>query len=190
MTEPRIGVVYNMAPQPPSDADTRWFPAGVLTLGIEYRDVNPDDLVELYQDDPAQLAELLAKSPEGGFSDNGVSIHVRDSADGHEYLRFDVFDDEPHYHYIHKTAPGEEIVNNVVTFDTFAFGDMLPVAIGWLRDRLPEMLARAGGDHLVDALDPEVLRPVIDQVDQIAREARDDLRRSHELTDQRDRTTD
>ncbi len=52
-------------------------------------------------------------------------------------------------------APGEEIVNNVVTFDTFAFGDMLPVAVGWLRDRLPAMLGRAGGGHLVDALDPE-----------------------------------
>ena len=189
MSEPRIGVVYNMAPQPPSETDTQWFPAGVLTLGIEYRDVNPDDLLELYEDDPAQLAELLEKSPEGGFSDNGVSIHVRGADDGHEYLRFDVFDDEPHYHYIHNTAPGEEILNNVVTFDTFAFGDMLPVAIGWLRERLPEMLPRAGGGHLVDELDPDALGPVIDQVEQIARAARDDLRRSQELTDQPDRTT-
>ena len=178
MSEPRIGVVYNMAPQPPSEPDTRWFPAGALVIGVEYRDVNPDDLVELYRDDPAQLAELLEKSPEGGFSDNGVSIHVRGTDDGHEYLRFDVFDDEPHYHYIHNTAPGEDIVNNVVTFDTFAFGDMLPVALGWLRQRLPAMLARAGGGHLVDGLDPAVLGPVIDQVAEVARSAQDDLRRA------------
>ena len=189
MSEPRIGVVYNMAPQPPSESDTRWFPAGVLTLGVEYRDVNPDDLLELYKDDPAQLAELFEKSPDGGFSDNGVSIHVRGADDGHEYLRFDVFDDEPHYHYIHNTAPGEEILNNVVTFDTFAFGDMLPVAIGWLRERLPEMLRRAGGGHLVAGLDAAVLEPVIDRVEQIARSARSDLRRALELTEQPDPTS-
>jgi hypothetical protein len=181
VTEPRIGVVYNMAPQPPSAADTRWFPAGVLTIGVEYRDVEPEDLLALYGDDPAQLAELLEKSPEGGFSDNGVSIHVRGTDDGHEYLRFDVFDDEPHYHYLPVTAPGEEIVNNVVTFDTFAFGEMLPVAIGWLRGRLPEMLPRAGGSHLVPALDPLLLEPVIDEVEAIARTAQDDLRRTEQL---------
>lgn len=178
MNEPRIGVVYNMAPQPPSEADTRWFPAGALTLGIEYRDVSPDDLVELYKDDPAQLAELLEKSPEGGFSDNGVSIHVRATDGGHEYLRFDVFDDEPHYHYIHDTAPGEEIVNNVVTFDTFAFGDMLPVAIGWLRHRLPEMLGRAGAEDLAAQVDPVVLSATIDQIEVIARAAQAEVRRS------------
>ena len=178
MSEPRIGVVYNLAPQPPSEPDTRWFPAGALVIGVEYRDVNPDDLVELYRDDPAQLAELLEKSPEGGFSDNGVSIHVRGADDGHEYLRFDVFDDEPHYHYIHNTAPGEEIVNNVVTFDSFAFGDMLPVAIGWLRTRLPEMLRRAGAGHLVEQIDPAVLEPVIDRVETLAAAAQAEVRRS------------
>jgi hypothetical protein len=177
MSEPRIGVVYNMAPQPPSETDTRWVPAGVLTIGVEYRDVNPDELMELYEDDPAQLAELLEKSPEGGFSDNGVSIHVRGTDDGHEYLRFDVFDDEPHYHYIHNTGPEEEIVNNVVTFDTFAFGEMLPIAIGWLRERLPEMLPRAGGGHLVAGLDPALLELAIDEVADVARTAQEDLRR-------------
>ena len=178
MSEPRIGVVYNMAPQPPSGADTRWFAAGALTLGVEYRDVNPEDLVELYRDDPAQLAELLEKSPEGGFSDNGVSIHVSATDDGHEYLRFDVFDDEPHYHYIHKTGPGEDIVNNVVTFDTCAFGEMLPVAVGWLRDRLPEMLTRAGAAELAGQIDPALLAPTIDKVAAIAEAAQAEVRRS------------
>jgi len=181
VSEPRIGVVYNMVPQPPSEDDTRWLRAGVLSIGVEYRDVRPDDLLELYKDDPAQLAELLEKSPEGGFSDNGVSIHVRGTDDGHEYLRFDVFEDEPHYHYIHRTEPGEEIVNNVVTFDTFAFGEMLPVALGWLRERLPVMLARAGGSHLVDGVDPVVLGPVIDEVEAVASAAQQDLRRVAEI---------
>jgi hypothetical protein len=177
MTEPRIGVVYNMAPQPPSEKDTAWFDAGALTIGVEYRDVNPDDLLELYKDDPKQLAELLEKSPDGGFSDNGVSLHVCGTDDGHEYLRFDVFDAEPHYHYIHHTAPHDEIVNNVVTFDTFAFGEMLPFALRCLRERLPDMLPRAQGEHLVSQLDPALLGPVIDQVEQVARVAQDNLRR-------------
>jgi len=106
---------------------------------------------------------------------------VSGTEDGHEYLRFDVFEDEPHYHYIHNTAPEEEIVNNVVTFDRFAFGDMLPVAIGWLRDRLPEMLPRAGGGHLVEGLDPAALGIVIDQLEEVARTAQDDLRRAHRI---------
>ena len=30
-----------------------------------------------------------------------LAIHVLGTDDGHEYLRFDVFDREPHYHYLH-----------------------------------------------------------------------------------------
>ena len=47
MHEARIGVIYNMAPQPPSDKDTTWFSAGALSIGVEFRDVNPDDLLAL-----------------------------------------------------------------------------------------------------------------------------------------------
>ena len=59
---------------------------------------------------------MLEQSPEGGFADEGVSLHVIDASDAHEYLRFDMFDDEPHYHYIHKPDDGS-IVNNVIDFD-------------------------------------------------------------------------
>ena len=172
MSEPRIGVVYNMAPQPPSEADTRWFAAGALTIGIEYRDVNPDDLVELYKDDPAQLAELLEKSPEGGFADEGVSIHVCGTDDGHEYLRFDLLDDEPHYHYISRGAAPGDVVNNVVDFDADAMGDMLPWAIERLRSRLPAMLRAAGGNDLVEQLDAELVDRVVDEVQAMAEQAR------------------
>lgn len=174
MTEPRIGVVYNIPPEPPSEADTEWLAAGALTIGVEYRNVDPDALIELYRDDPDQLREMLEKSPQGGFQDEGVSIHVRGAEDGHEYLRFDVFDTEPHYHYIHG---GPEVVNNVVVFDTFAHGEMLPFALRCLRERLPQMLERAGGGHLVGALDPEVLRPVVDEVESRAERALADVRK-------------
>ena len=166
-----IGKVYNIPPQPPAPENTRYLPAGAITFGIEYRDVDPESLAATYADDAAHLAELEEKSPEGGFSDEGVSIHVCGTDDGHEYIRFDVFDDEPHYHYIHRTRDGAEVVNNVIDFDTTAHGEMLPWAIERLRTRLPAMLTEAEGAHLVSDLDPELVGRVIDEVQGIAEQA-------------------
>ena len=163
-----IGKVYAMAPQPPVEEDTTYFPAGNITLGIEYRSLDPESLVETYKNDPAQLAELLDKSPEGGFSDEGLSLHVYGTEDQHLYVRFDVFAGEPHYHYNH---PGPEIVNNVIDFDVVAHGDMLPWAFGCLRNRLPEMLAEAGGSALVDGLDHDAVSRVVDELEGIAASA-------------------
>lgn len=169
MAEPRpIGKVYNIAPQPPDEAHTRWFPAGVVRVGVEYRNVTPAALLELYGDDPDQLAELLEKSPEGGFADEGVSLHVNGADDGHEYLRFDVFDGEPHYHYVHRVAPGAEVVNQVVDYDVAANGDMLPWALECIRTRLAEMLPRAGGSSLVPRLDQSSLDAMLAEVTPIA----------------------
>lgn len=169
MAEPRpVGNVYNIAPQPPDEASTRWIPAGVVTIGVEYRDVDPADLEALYGHDPVQLAELRAKSPDGGFADEGVSLHLRGTADGHEYLRFDVFDGEPHYHYWHRTGPGEPVVNQVVDFDVAAHGEMLPWVLRCLGERLAEMLPVAGGSHLVPDLDPEALGAAVTEAGTLA----------------------
>jgi len=166
-----IGKVYNIPPQPPAPGNTRYLPAGAITFGIEYRDVDPESLAATYAHEPEQLAELEEKSPEGGFSDEGVSIHVCGTDDGHEYVRFDVFDDEPHYHYIHRTPNGAEIVNNVIDFDAVAHGEMLPWAVECLRTRLPAMLTEAEGGHLVARLDADVIGPVVDEVQRIAEQA-------------------
>jgi hypothetical protein len=168
-----IGKVYGIPPQPPVAENTTYLQAGAVTIGVEYRDVNPDNLVETYKDNPAYLEELLEKSPAGGFADEGVSIHVCATDGGHEYLRFDVFDDDPHYHYIHA---GDEVVNNVVEFDVLAHGEMLPWVIERLRTRLPEMLPHAQGDHLVPLLDHALLDPVIAQVEAIATKAQAEVR--------------
>ena len=161
------GVVYNMQPQPPVEENTRWFPAGVVTIGVEYREVDPENLVATYQDSPEDMAELRERSPEGGFTDEGVSLHVRGTADGHEYVRFDVFDAEPHYHYVRPTGGH----NNVVPFDPVADGDMLSWAVDRLRSRLGDMLAEAGGAELVPQLDPGLVDPVVDVVAAIAEQA-------------------
>jgi hypothetical protein len=166
-----IGKVYNIPPQPPVAAHTRELPAGPLTFGVEYRDVDPDALRATYADNAAHLAELEARSPEGGFADEGVSIHVCGTDDGHEYVRFDVFDDEPHYHYVHRVADGT-VVNQVIDFDSTAQGDMLPWVIERLRTRLAEMLTAAGGGHIAERLDMSVIAPVIDEVAAMAAQAR------------------
>jgi hypothetical protein len=157
------GTTYSIPPQPPVAANNHLFPAGALTFGVEYRDVDPESLRETYAGNAEQLAELEARSPEGGFSDNGVSIHVCGTDDGYEYLRFDVFDDEPHYHYIHRHDDGT-IENQVVDFDPIVGGDMLPWAIRCLRYRLIEMLEAAGAGRLVDRLDSSTIGDVLGQV--------------------------
>ena len=172
MADPRpIGKVYSIPPQPPDDAHTRWIVAGVVTIGVEYRDVTPQALEELYGSDPDQLAELRARSPEGGFADEGVSLHVRGTEDGHEYLRFDVFDGEPHYHYVHKPGSDGATVNQVVDFDVAANGEMLPWALECIRARLGQMLPHAGGGDLVAGLDDAALDAALAEVAPLARAA-------------------
>ena len=76
--------------------------------------------------------------------DNGASIHVLGREDGHEYLRFDLFEQGPHYHYI--DLGGKE--QTIIDFDRVALGEMLPWALAQLRDRIIPMLERAGGEKL------------------------------------------
>ena len=160
-----LGVVYQVQPQPPEPEHTRWFPAGAVTFGVEHRDVDPAGLAATYADDPAAMAEIEEKSPEGGFYDSGVSLHVNGTDDGHEYLRFDLFEGEPHYHYVRPSGDH----NHVVPIDPVAHGDLLTFAVGCLRERLEPMLRHAGGDAVADALDPGVQGPVIDEVEALAR---------------------
>ena len=169
MAEPRpIGKVYNIPPQPPDAAHTRWIPAGVITIGVEYRDVTPEALEATYADNAEQLAEMLAKSPDGGFADEGVSLHVNGTADGHEYLRFDVFDGEPHYHYVHRVPEGAEPVNQVCDYDVNAHGDMLTWALECIRTRLPQMLPHAGGGELVPQIGAAELEAALAEVGGLA----------------------
>jgi hypothetical protein len=123
------------------------------------------------------LAELEERAPVGGFTDEGVSIHVCATDGGHEYLRFDVFDDDPHYHYVDTSGQS----NRVVAFDDVAHGDMLPWALDRLRTKLPSMLRAAGGQDVaadVEALPPAELESAVDAVAALAAEARRSQRAS------------
>ena len=171
MTGSNVGVVYGIPPQPPVEAHTQRFDAGAVSFGVEYRDLDPEALEATYRDRPEYLEELRARSPEGGFFDEGVTIHVFDASDGHEYLRFDVFEDEPHYHYIHRTVD-DTVVNNVIDFDTVAGGDMFAWVFERLHGRLRDMLVQAGGDDLGDKIDDEVVAQVLSEVETVAASAR------------------
>jgi hypothetical protein len=157
-----IGKVYGIPPQPPDDNSTTYLEGGPISIGIEYRVVDQAALRETYKDDPAHLAELERESPEGGFSAEGLSLHV--VLEGHEYLRFDLFDDPPHYHYVHPVNSEGEHRNHVVEYDTVANGPMLDWALERLRTRLPEMLAAAGAPAAVTSIDSAQLTDLLDRV--------------------------
>ena len=54
-----IGKVYAIPPQPPVEENMRYFDAGALRFGVEYRALDPESLVETYKDRPDELAEML-----------------------------------------------------------------------------------------------------------------------------------
>jgi hypothetical protein len=162
-----IGKTYNMPPQPAEESATTYLDAGAISIGVEYRVVDPESLRETYKHDAAQLAELEERSPDGGFFAEGLSLHVVAKADGHEYLRFDLFDDPPHYHYNHPVADGQ-YANHVVDYDTVSNGPMLDWTLDRLRTRLPEMLREAGGDAVAEQVDAAVVEPVLAEVERLA----------------------
>ncbi|MEM7142866.1 MAG: hypothetical protein AAF548_17715 [Actinomycetota bacterium] len=152
MSESRVGTVYNVQPVPPDPASTDYLDFGPLRIGVEYRKVDPASLEAAYGDNAADMAEIVDNSPDGGFTDEGVSIHVIDAADGHEYVRFDVFVDEPHYHYVDKAAG----TNTLVHYDDAAFGPMMPWTLGQLAGPVAAMVERAGGTSLAASITPEL----------------------------------
>jgi hypothetical protein len=154
-----VGTTYNIPPAPPDPESTDWFDVGPLRIGIEYRKVDPQALEENYAD-TEHLAELREASPEGGFTDEGVSIHVVSTADDHEFVRFDMFVDEPHYHYVDKAAG----TNTIVDFDTVAHGPVIPWTLGQLKQRLPEMLRHAGA-AVADEVTPDLGTAISDRVE-------------------------
>jgi hypothetical protein len=78
----------------------------------------------------------------------GASLHVYGTADGLEHLRFDCFDHEPHYHYLHHDTG----VNQACRIDEHAFDDLVVWTLDRVRTRLPEMLAFAGAPGLAAAV--------------------------------------
>jgi hypothetical protein len=156
---------YDKMPIPPVEGQTEYFDAGAVTFGVEYRLLT--DAIA------AASATLEARGSDGsqaGFDDRGVAIHVfgRDSEAGDgerfEYLRFDCFNEDPHYHYI----SWRERSNEMLHLDPVADGDPLQWALERIRTRLPQMLARAGAAELASRVDPRLVEAVLPRVSEAA----------------------
>jgi hypothetical protein len=162
-------VVYDTPPIAPDPEHTRYLEAGAVRLGLEYRILDDEEIDTQYADDPESKAKIDAARPEE-LDDRGVSIHVVGVDDGHEYVRFDVFDSGPHYHYIKKGVAE----NKVVDFDPVAMGDMLPWALMQIREKLAIMIAHAGGEAVAEKLDPGLLASKVAELGALAEQVRRD----------------
>jgi hypothetical protein len=150
----------------PSASHTKYFEAGPLQIGVEYRVLKSVEMLELFKDNPV-VTEIYQNAGDVDFG--GLSLHVIDRASGVERLRFDCFPDDPHYHYL---VP-EEGYELTVVYDPHANGDMLPWALGRLKDLriLKDMLTHAGASELAASIDEDKLVGVMSDVEEATRVA-------------------
>jgi hypothetical protein len=101
------------------------------------------------------------------MNDQGMCLQVYSEIDGHdtEILRFDCFDQDPHYHY------GPENHNIRLHLDKTTAGNPLGWTIGNLRNNLSDMVRRSGYEDLADALEANPIGS--DKLDDIESTARD-----------------
>ena len=85
-----------------------------------------------------------------------------------EYLRFDCFDEDPHYHYVSY----ERRTNEMVHLEPAAMGDPLEWALDRIRTRLPQMLRRAGGEGLAERVNLAEVEAILPKVTECAYRAR------------------
>ena len=99
-------------------------------------------------------------------ADQGVCIQVVADVGGTEteLLRFDCFDNEPHYHYF-----AEEKRERLMMDKTTA-GNPVGWAMKQLREKLPEMLTRTGHKDLVTKAKIKTIAPKLDELEAAARE--------------------
>lgn len=161
-----LGVTYEIDPLPLVDSDTTFFLAGAVTIGVEFRQVDVETL-------KAGFGEELVAEENPTIDDAGVSLHVLGTHDKKEYLRFDCFDKDAHYHYI-----DWGVSQRIVPFDRVASGDMLTWALDAIGKRLDAMLRFAGAEELGDAVDMDIVGGVLIDVAAVARKAQQSQRSS------------
>ncbi len=146
---------------PPIPENTRVVAAGPVELWVESRLFSE----EVRTAHLAHMAEHGVTPTTTLGDDEGPSVHVVGRDDQHEYLRFDLFQDQPHYHYL---VPGLDGVVTIL-FDREAHGEMIPWLSGALRNRLAPMLESAGGAPLAGELDAATIARAVDEVDALLR---------------------
>src|SRR5687768_14367297 len=127
----RRGNRYEQVPIPMVAGDCIAVDAGAVQLVVESRRLTNEIIERAYKD------TVDATIP---FDDFGATLHVCGTADGLEHLRFDCFENEPHYHYIEQAAGA----NTVVRIDEVAVGDPIEFSLSCVEHHLPEMLRYCG----------------------------------------------
>lgn len=117
-------------------------PAGPVCFVVEARSLTVGDII------CNEAAQGVSDGLTHDYSVDagGASLHVLGSSDQVEYLRFDAFDHEPHYHYIFNDTQR----NTVVRLDDIAEGDPLAWTIRVVGSRLSQMLTHAHAGALAD----------------------------------------
>ena len=109
------------------------------------------------------------------MNDQGLCLQVYSEIDGKdtEILRFDCFDQTPHYHY------GPENHNIRLNMDKTTAGNPLGWTLDNIRHRLPTMVLRAGYDDLAAKLEANpISKAKLDTVEATARELSSNERRT------------
>lgn len=159
-------LTYRTLPVPAFEERTTRFEAGAVTIGVEYRLLDERTILEFYGPDARAKFDNVAPAGMGDVvEEDGLCVHVFGTADGLEYLRFDCFDDAPHYHYLDPRGPR----NVVVEYDAVADGPMLDWAFQALRTRLAPMLVEAGAGDLAVRVDQRELTRVLPRAVECAR---------------------
>jgi len=136
--------------------DTRYIPAGAITIGVGHR-----ILTEKIADEYLEKVGYPRVKTTGykHNDDGGVSIYVLDN-ERREHFRLDVFDAQPHYHYVFQN----ENAQARVLLDPVTTGDPMQWAMWCLVNRLPEILRHEGQPELAQKVDRQTIEAVLPKV--------------------------
>ncbi len=174
-----VGQRYPILPIPHLPEHTEMIPAGVLVIGVGHR-VLDEATAKAYLDEVG-----YRRTGDGGEErryegvDGGVCLHVFgprsgtdldaatdldgadvEAADLVEYVRFDCFDDEPHYHYVYNA----ERAQDRVFLDPTLEGEPMAWALERLRTRMPDVLRKVGAPDVAERVDPAAIEAAIPAV--------------------------
>ncbi len=157
-----VGTRHPFLPIPVIPEHTRYIKAGAITIGVGYRLLN-DQIAGDYLKEVGFEREHSREDT--GYTrpdDGGVSIFVFGEEHGElvEHFRFDVFDAQPHYHYVYQSEKAQERV----LLDTTVHGDAWEWALGCLRQRLPQVLEKVGAPQLAAKVDQREIEAVMPEI--------------------------
>ena len=157
----RRGNRYDQLPIPMVTEHCIPVDAGAVQLVVESRKLTNEIIGDTYHG---------AVDAAISFDDFGATLHVCGTADGLEYLRFDCFENEPHYHYIEPAAAA----NTVVRIDELAVGDPIEFSLACVEHHLPDMLRHCGVAALADQVtgQPDRVHTAVAEVRELMAKAR------------------